>query len=125
MRRRRRDAVVVRMNEENQKRNPFPISNFGSGCTNNNDNGEDDDDDNNNNVGKRIPIGGRFLWSNEGKSIGTGLKKLPDFRRNMLEEGIEDVWLKEMEMKHSILDAYGERCVVYKEEERTDLDEAC
>ena len=29
------------------------------------------------------------------------------------------------EMKHLILDAYGERCVVYKEEERTDLDEAC
>ena len=85
-----------------------------------------DDDNNNNDVGKpRIPIGGRFLWSNEGKSIGTGLKKLPDFRRNMLEEGTEDVWLKEIKMKHSILDAYGERCVVYKEEERTDLDEAC
>jgi len=134
MRRRRRNAkVVVRMNEEKQKRNPFPLSNFGSGCaSNNNENGEDDDEDdendnnNNNDVGKpRIPIGGRFLWSNEGKSIGTGLKKLPDFRRNMLEEGTEDVWLKEMEMKHSILDAYGERCVVYKEEERTDLDEAC
>ena len=133
MRRRRRNAkVVVRMNEEKQKRNPFPLSNFGSGCASNNENGEDDDEDdendnnNNNNVGKpRIPIGGRFLWSNEGKSIGTGLKKLPDFRRNMLEEGIEEVWLKEMEMKHSILDAYGERCVVYKEEERTDLDEAC
>jgi len=137
MRRRRRNAkVVVRMNEEKQKRNPFPLSNFGSGCaSSNNENGEDDDEDddinnnnnnnNNNNVGKRIPIGGRFLWSNEGKSIGTGLKKLPDFRRNMLEEGTEDVWLKEMEMKHSILDAYGERCVVYKEEERTDLDEAC
>ena len=100
MRRRRRNAkVVVRMNEEKQKRNPFPLSNFGSGCaSSNNENGEDDDEDdendnnNNNNVGKpRIPIGGRFLWSNEGKSIGTGLKKLPDFRRNMLEEGTEDV----------------------------------
>ena len=35
--------MVVRMNEENQKKNPFPLSNFGSGCANNNDNGEDDD----------------------------------------------------------------------------------
>lgn len=51
MRRRRRNAMVVRMNEENQKRNPFPLSNFGSGCANNNDNGEDDDDEDNN-VGK-------------------------------------------------------------------------
>ena len=47
MRRRRRNAkVVVRMNEEKQKRNPFPLSNFGSGCaSNNNENGEDDDED--------------------------------------------------------------------------------
>ena len=47
MRRRRRNAkVVVRMNEEKQKRNPFPLSNFGSGCaSNNNENGEDDDDE--------------------------------------------------------------------------------
>ena len=50
MRRRRRNAkVVVRMNEEKQKRNPFPLSNFGSGCaSNNNENGEDDDEDDEN-----------------------------------------------------------------------------
>ena len=93
--------------EASTTRNPFPLSRFSNGA-------------------EKIPIGGRFLWSTEGKTVGTGLKMLPNYEQNLLEEGIEDAWLRELTLKHSILDAHGERCLVYKETEGDEgLDEAC
>ena len=97
-----------------RRRSPFPLSRFEST--------EDDDDA----ASASIPIGGRFLWASEGKSVGTGLKKLPEHETNALEEGPEDVWVREMKLKHRILDEYGDECVVYKTEENDeDVDRAC
>ena len=101
-------------NNGRRRRSPFPLSRFEST--------EDDDDA----ASASIPIGGRFLWASEGKSVGTGLKKLPEHETNALEEGPEDVWVREMKLKHRILDEYGDECVVYKTEENDeDVDRAC
>ena len=102
-----------------RRRSPFPLSRFES----------TEDDDVNDDAAEAtpsIPIGGRFLWASEGKSVGTGLKKLPEHETNALEEGPEDVWVREMKLKHRILDEYGDECVVYKTEENDeDVDRAC
>ena len=96
-----------------RRRSPFPLSRFES----------TEDDDVNDDAAEAtpsIPIGGRFLWASEGKSVGTGLKKLPEHETNALEEGPEDVWVREMKLKHRILDEYGDECVVYKTEESSE-----
>jgi len=92
--------------EQKRLRTPFPISEF-------------------EHEKSEIPVAARFLWSYEGKTAGTGLRKFPSSSESYVFEEFADeqTWLQEMKLKHEILDSHESECVVFDEDKNTD--EAC